>query len=193
MTLVSKSSSVAVGDRFGRWVVVQCRQRVKGKYWKVGCKCNCGYESWVRHDHLFSGRSTGCRSCTRTGANSRFWTGCGDIPGSYWHGVCQGARLRGIVVEVTLADMYALLQSQEHRCALSGFPIRFRTSRRDKDPTTASLDRIDSDVGYVRGNVQWLHKDINKMKNDIPPERFLELCRAVTFQSSPTILSLVPA
>jgi hypothetical protein len=44
---------------------------------------------------------------------------------------------------------------------------------------TASLDRIDSSLGYVRGNVQWLHKDVNWMKNTLDQDRFIELCKAI--------------
>ena len=45
--------------------------------------------------------------------------------------------------------------------------------------TTASLDRIDSSKGYTKSNIQWVHKDINKMKSDFSMLRFLELCYAV--------------
>ena len=37
---------------------------------------------------------------------------------------------------------------------------------------TASLDRIDSTKGYVRGNIQWVHKDINWFKRDYPKISF---------------------
>lgn len=43
----------------------------------------------------------------------------------------------------------------------------------------ASLDRIDSSQGYIKGNVQWVHKDINKMKFDLSQDRFLELCNII--------------
>lgn len=44
---------------------------------------------------------------------------------------------------------------------------------------TASLDRIDSRHGYIPGNIQWLHKDINVMKWDHTTGRFIELCGMV--------------
>ena len=44
---------------------------------------------------------------------------------------------------------------------------------------TASLDRIDSSKGYVKGNVQWVHKDINKMKTDFEQSIFIKLCKSV--------------
>jgi len=45
--------------------------------------------------------------------------------------------------------------------------------------TTASVDRIDSSIGYVMGNIQWVHKDINKMKSDFSQELFIAWCGLV--------------
>ena len=44
---------------------------------------------------------------------------------------------------------------------------------------TASLDRIDSDGAYTIDNVQWIHKDINVMKNSFSEEYFMYLCKLV--------------
>jgi len=44
---------------------------------------------------------------------------------------------------------------------------------------TASLDRIDSSKGYIEGNVQWVHRKINMMKQSYTQEEFIELCQAV--------------
>ena len=45
--------------------------------------------------------------------------------------------------------------------------------------TTASLDRIDSSKGYVIGNVQWVHKDINIMKNKFDNQYFIDMCKKI--------------
>jgi hypothetical protein len=49
-----------------------------------------------------------------------------------------------------------------------------------KQKGTASLDRIDSLVGYIKGNVQWVHKDVNVSKMDFDESYFRQLCAAVT-------------
>jgi hypothetical protein len=45
--------------------------------------------------------------------------------------------------------------------------------------TTASLDRIDSSKGYVIDNVQWLHRDINMMKQRFSQEYFINICKHI--------------
>ena len=52
--------------------------------------------------------------------------------------------------------------------------------------TTASVDRIDSSGGYVESNVQWVHKDVNKMKMDIPQNQFIEYCKIISSHNKET-------
>ena len=52
-------------------------------------------------------------------------------------------------------------------------------ARRNRINGTASLDRIDSSKGYVPGNIQCVHKDINALKTDFSEERFLELIHMI--------------
>jgi hypothetical protein len=49
----------------------------------------------------------------------------------------------------------------------------------NKKERTASLDRIDSSFGYIEGNVQWVHKDINIIKLDYDQDYFIKICSAV--------------
>ena len=44
---------------------------------------------------------------------------------------------------------------------------------------TASLDRIDSSKPYIKGNMQWLHKDVNIMKNAYNINYFINMCRII--------------
>lgn len=87
----------------------------------------------------------------------------------------------GVDFDLTIEHAWSLFEGQNGRCALTNEPIRFesQSSRRKGKVQTASLDRIDSSKGYVEGNVWWVHKDVNRMKNDFPLDRFLDVCRKV--------------
>lgn len=67
---------------------------------------------------------------------------------------------------------------QNKKCALTGDIIYFPTRCWSRDGT-ASLDRIDSSKGYTKENVQWVHKDINMMKQEYTTEVFLGWCKKV--------------
>jgi len=47
------------------------------------------------------------------------------------------------------------------------------------DKGNASLDRIDSDKGYTEGNVVWVYKPINLMKNTFSSEEFINICKLI--------------
>lgn len=51
------------------------------------------------------------------------------------------------------------------RCAISNIPIIMKNTKVKNTINTASLDRIDSSKGYVKGNVQFVAYGINLAKN----------------------------
>ena len=89
----------------------------------------------------------------------------------------KSAELRGLMFNITVEDVWFLYTSQEGRCALSGMPIGWA----EIGPKhTASIDRIDSSKGYLKDNVQLLHKDVNFMKQQFNQEYFIEVCKAIS-------------
>ena len=138
--------SFSHSDRFGK------------SFWNV--RCDCGQEKKVRADRCGILQSCGCQ--TKTIVHNRLYKGCGNLSGRYWCRVKQNAKSRGIDFNLTIEKAYSIFNG---RCSLSGVAIVL-----DKD---ASLDRIDSSKGYEVGNVQWVHKSVNQMKNSMPESEFL--------------------
>ena len=74
-----------------------------------------------------------------------------------------------------------LLNIQEDRCAISGLPMQFRGAHTD-DNMLVSLDRIDSQGHYKRGNLQLVCRFINFWKqasNDGDFRRLLNVVRGI--------------
>lgn len=42
-----------------------------------------------------------------------------------------------------------------------------------------SLDRIDSSKGYIKGNIQWLDFDVNRMKTNLKQNYFIKICNLI--------------
>lgn len=101
-----------------------------------------------------------------------------QVTQQYFRQVVCNAKKRGIKVDVTLDYITKLFNKQNGLCAYSGVPLTFYI-KNVCDDTTASLDRIDSTKGYVKGNVQWVHKMVNHIKREISEEKFLFWCAAV--------------
>jgi len=94
-------------------------------------------------------------------------------------GISRHKKHKYVEFNITLKYLWELFTIQERRCALSNIELSL-----DSINFTASLDRIDSTKGYIIGNVQWLHKDINFMKNNLPLNVFLEWMKLITLNNS---------
>lgn len=117
------------------------------------------------------------------------WKGYKDISGDYWRVISTAAKKKGLGFDLTLDYIWDLYQEQNGLCKLSGLPLVLDTNLGEMNKCgyqrrTASLDRIDSTKGYVKGNVQWLHKDINQMKSNRTDQEFIQLCKAVALYAS---------
>lgn len=100
---------------------------------------------------------------------------------TYYKKIESNAKKRGLEFNVSIDYLYNLYLLQNKKCALTGVNINIvATSVRVKyDLNTASLDRIDSKIGYIIGNVRWLHKNINQLKSDISDDDLIYMCGLV--------------
>jgi len=149
----------------------------KNSVWNT--RCDCGREKIIEGRSLTSGntKSCGCAEFKREFMKAALGKGIGQLTGATWSRLKGNARARGIKVTVTKQQVADLFEKQQGKCALSGLLLVLDAP---VGQVTASLDRIDSDKGYEPGNVQWLHKEINWMKNTFSQTRFIELCKAVS-------------
>lgn len=165
------------GQEFGEWVVLTSQVFIEREA-KALCKCSCGTERKVSIWTLLNKTSTACTVCshTKVGASNPTWKGIGDVPRRFTKRA------------PTEDDAKAIVESWDEcnqTCALTGWPITFK----DK---TASLDRIDSQKGYIRGNLQWVHTNANICKNAFENEYFITLCHAVArHHSNPKIFESI--
>lgn len=111
-----------------------------------------------------------------TGNKHSSWKGHGEISGHVWSRIIDKARERRKYFDITIEYAWNLYLQQERRCALTGMPLCFSPSGHSG---TASLDRIDSDKGYVEGNVQWVLKEINMAKQSYSQDYFIHICHLV--------------
>lgn len=171
------------GKRVEYFEVLRCIGKGKHGHPIWECKCDCGTVFPVLSYNLTRNtRSCGCKR-RKNRQNHGNWRGCGEISGRFWGAIRHGARKRSrnIDFQVTIEYCWDLFLQQNKKCVLTGLPIWFAPTERERNygKGTASLDRIDSRLGYLPGNVQWLHKDINKMKQDYDESYFVRMCSLV--------------
>lgn len=113
-------------------------------------------------------------------ANCR-WTGYKEISGQYWGPTKKAALRRNMEFSVTIEEAWRIFEKQNRKCVLSGEDLYFAETSENlsKGIQNASLDRIDPNRGYSVDNVQWISKEINKMKWNLDQDHFLRMCKYV--------------
>lgn len=142
------------------------------------CKCDCGRFKIVRNDCLIGGHTQSCGCAWRKARSARTNYAVGEIRRLWWNNQTKGALDRQLKFTISPDYAWELFLKQDRKCALSGIPLRFKAFQSDYE-ANASIDRIDSSEGYIPGNVQWVDKRINRMKQNFSQCEFLDLCRNV--------------
>ena len=168
------------GHKFGDWELLDPKPfsaNPNSKYkLSYKCRCACGLEKPVLCENLERQVSNSCYDCAmkkrnyQKGADNPFWKGAKVLSGRKFYRIKRGAELRGIALNLTIEEAEEKLLEQDFICALTGMTLT---------KETWSLDRIDSSKPYEVENVQWVHKDINVMKNKFGEDYFIEMCKKV--------------
>ena len=163
-----------IGKTFGKFTVIDEISRNKNGHIKFLCKCECGNTKEVFGTHLREGKTISCGCLNKVNG----------VSGDMWYKIIHSGvktRKKRSELEVNITKEYVndLFIKQNGKCCLSGLDITLPKTWKDRK-YTASLDRIDSNLGYIIGNVQWVHKHVNVMKNKFPQDMFLFLCQKIS-------------
>lgn len=172
------------GERNGKLTVIKKIRKTKsGRYWL--CQCDCGENKEISSSNFIRGSGVnGCKSCIRNIAYNRKYAG--ELGGLYWCHIKAAAKSRNIEFNITIEEAWELFLKQNRKCSLSGLELKMqywnhkKKGRNKTEKGTASLDRIDSKKSYCIENCQWVHKDINWIKNKLDQNYFIYLCGIIT-------------
>lgn len=151
------------GTVFGQLTAIEpCGRKHRSILWE--CSCICGNQIEVKASYLKNLVKTSC-GCGKKGKKNHNWRGYEDISKRYWTSLESCAARRNLPFQISIKYGWDLFLKQKRKCALTGLDLFFiqQVFKNQKDQT-ASLDRIDSNFGYIEGNVQWVHKKVNQMK-----------------------------
>ena len=169
------------GKKFGMLTCLKFSHRNEKRQAYFFWKCDCGKEILHNASHIVYGQRFSC-GCTKRWSKlwdkHKAWTGYKEICGTYWSSIKRNAKKRNLEMSISIEYAWNKFIEQNRMCALTGIPIYFQ-ARKDLRNATASLDRIDSSKGYIEGNVQWVHKKINYMKQQFNQTEFIEWCKKV--------------
>lgn len=169
-----------LGEQFGDLIVIDRAGTRRGRaFWK--CQCNCGAIEFIEGYMLRRNKKRCCKKCSRRASAFKLYKGVGQISGRSLSRIKRTAKYKNIAYELEDEYLWELFLKQDKKCALTGIEISVGKEVGTPDQEiTASLDRIDNTRGYVKRNVQWLHKDVNAMKSNFNQDYFVKICSLVS-------------
>ena len=105
-----------------------------------------------------------------------------DIHGAYWRSLKASANDRDIPMQISIIYAWDMWEKQQGLCAITGQQLTLSGYKNSKQ--TASIDRIDSTLGYIEGNIQWVHKKINRFKHSLSMSEFFDLVKQIAIYNN---------
>lgn len=174
-----------LNKRFGKLIVserLEPGQRKNGDgFSRWRCICDCGGEKITESQNLTKGKTTHC-GCVKRPSRLRGEYGVSTrkrILDTYK----RNAQNRNYDWEISDEEAFELFSGN---CILCG-NAPSTVARRDRlygEFTYNGIDRIDNNLGYVKGNVQSCCKTCNIGKGTLSCEEWIEHCNRVTNHNS---------
>lgn len=180
---MNKNAKDLIGQKFGKLTVVKLigLNKRSARIWE--CLCDCGNTISGLDTNTLKRHSKSC-GCIRAANALKKRTGTKNIPGYYICSVKKGAESRNFEYSVTNEYLQKTLEDQNFKCILSGRDLLMEVSNThhltgEWGKNTGSIDRIDSTKGYVEGNIQWIHKDLQSPKSSKTNQEFYNMCKLI--------------
>lgn len=176
---MSKFTPAMIGQKYNKWTIESFSDK-KRKQTYVKAKCDCGTVSNVRLTSIINNHSKSCHKCSiKRNQEHHSWRGVGELSLGFFSRYKYTESAKEYGFSITIEYAWKLFLQQNRKCALTGWDINFGELYQD-GTQTASLDRVYSDRGYVEGNVQWVHRDVNTLKSDWNEQYFIHICHAIS-------------
>jgi hypothetical protein len=162
-----------IGEKYGRLTVAEFLYKDSHPRRYFRCVCECGGEVVTHTNSLRTGNT---KSCGCLAKEARLATRLPNDRGVINHIVLQykrHARTRGISFELTYEEVERLVRSPCAYCGIVGGNFK-KTKNRREGFAHNGIDRVDSSLNYVTGNVVPCCGLCNRAKRDMPRDVFLE-------------------
>jgi hypothetical protein len=177
------------GTRSGRLTVLHPDNSVKQNYTRPqtywACRCDCGNTLSVRGCNLRAGKSShhtkscGCLQKEIARSTGKQTISLNTPRNDIYSAYRTRAKKLGLQFDLTQEAFATMSQQSCVYCGLPPSTIR----KHYKLPTNFfvynGIDRVDSSVGYVEGNMVTCCETCNKAKRDLPLEVFLAWVKRV--------------
>ncbi|MBQ9391930.1 MAG: hypothetical protein IJU02_07045 [Lachnospiraceae bacterium] len=170
----SRGPKLKIGDKNKHWIIIEGPLLRNGAInYKIKCDCGRSTRFISGHEFLNPNRSYMCFKCAgeKRGIEFHLQDAYEELYQHKYYKLQRGAEVRHIEFSLSKEYLWNLYVAQNKRCAITGDEIPVLSE--------ASLDRIESNLGYIEGNVQWVTKQANLSKHIMTMKQLYDFCRKV--------------
>ncbi len=181
-------STEAPGTVYGRWSVIEYAGRNKTGRSSLLCACECGTKKVIAKEALVSGTSNSCGCLKKEKAIARVaLRNPGEVAMmAHYRSYVYGSPKRAFAFSMSVEE-FVLITSKD--CFYCGSePVEFKSRRVGARKLSGyfanGIDRVDSNLGYVKNNIVPCCWICNQGKGKKTKEQFINMCKAVALHSS---------
>lgn len=171
---VNRRRIIPIGTKSKSWTIVS-NPIIQNRQVVYEVQCDCGNTRLMNANEFYNpNKAHKCQKCAGIdrGIISKIKNGIvGELDTNKFGRMKRIAAKRNIKFDVSQKYLWDLYESQNRMCAITGDSI--------PDIKVASLDRIDSNLPYTEGNVQWVSKQANLSKHIMSMQELYEFCKKV--------------
>lgn len=134
----------------------------------TSCRIRKPLDEFPPDKRASNGKQARCRPCINAWIKEHYRK---NPAAGMWRRARARAKKIGLGFDITIDDLLPL----PTHCPVFGSPLCVSASR--QDPNAYSLDRINNDRGYVKGNVIVMSYRANRLKNDGTAEEHEAIAR----------------
>lgn len=175
---------IKIGFKYEKLIVLDIYRNNKNRT-EVKCLCECGNIYHTLLSYFKLGKNKHCSECgkiqrknsiTKYYSNTSYinhhnYSGYKEIPLTFFNKFRINAEKRNIPFNINIEYLYDVFIKQDKKCYFTDIELNL-----SKKTCNASIDRINSNIGYEIDNIIWIYKPINFMKSDLDIIKFIDLC-----------------
>lgn len=141
---------------------------------KIYSSVQCKYCSKIFTTKKLRVKNNVCKECASDNRDNTKFTLEGKL-----RSMCMNAKARNSEYNISVPYLVQLYKDQKGKCHYSGIKMELPNENNFTGDNLISLDRKNSDSGYLIGNVVLCCWKINRMKNDISYADFPKICEKI--------------
>lgn len=170
-------NKIKIGQIVKNWIVLNGPKLNKNDsyVWEIRCTICNNSTRWIQGNELTNpNKCFKCRKCAAIARGTKVTLKngrIGELTKAKRTKIKTCASDRDLIFNVSIKFLWELFILQNRCCAITGDKL--------SNINNASLDRINSNLGYIENNVQWVTKQANLSKHVMSTKEFILFCQKV--------------